>query len=198
MPVLAKNRLRSISLLALSAFVALVIALHLVRLDVDPLRWGLSFYAVGRYSALMTTAFLLLSLAVLSVSVALRNSGLYSAAGVALLAIGAVALAGVAAFPSNTVPPASLRDVAHLVASAAFFLSFAVGTQLVSFRQANRPHKFVTVALSFGYVLSLLLTFFGPAGVHGLLQRTTVLAAVTWLGVTALFLPRSAASRFAA
>lgn len=190
--MLEKKAVSSTAVAALassSCFVVLVAVLHALRSDVDPLRWGLSFYAVGRYSALMTTAFLLLGTTALLVAAVVRRTAQHSRAGVVLLGIGGAALVAVAAFPSNAVPPATAIDVAHVAASGVFFLSFAAASQLISSRHADRRVRSLTMAIAVTYLLSLLLTFFGPEGVHGLLQRTTVAAAVLWLAATAVQLP---------
>jgi hypothetical membrane protein len=196
-----KKKLSSIALAALassSCFVVLVAVLHVLRSDVDPFLWGMSFYAVGSYSALMTAAFLLFGVTGFLVATAVRRSAQHSRAGVVLLALAAAALVAVAAFPSNTVPPANGNDVAHVAASAVFFLCFAAASQLISWRHTDRRMRSLTVAIALTYLASLLLTFFGPAGVHGLLQRTTVSAAVVWLAATALLLPSERHRRVAA
>lgn len=68
------RRLASLALLSLALFVALVIALHLLRPDCDPRSRHLSEYAVGEDGWRMTVAFVAAAIALAALAIALGRS----------------------------------------------------------------------------------------------------------------------------
>src|SRR6266498_3637892 len=61
----------TIALIAISYFVVVIIALHFLRDDLNPVSNPTSQYAVGRYGFLMTTAFISMSVASFSLLIGL-------------------------------------------------------------------------------------------------------------------------------
>jgi hypothetical protein len=165
-----------------TVFVALVIVLHVLRRDVDPLRDDLSDYAVGAYGLLMSAAFLALGLAFISLSVALGAGlpgGWRLRAGRWLLAIAGVAVACVAALPSP--------GTAEVVASLVTFIGFGVAAGLVSTSAWSGRRRSVTTALTGMYALVFLAMLFGPDAAHGGLMRIAVACIVAWVIVNAIW-----------
>ena len=107
-----------------------------------------------------------------------------------LLAIGGVALLGVALFPSNAVPPVTRTDFAHVGASMIFFFGFALGSSLISWRLPPARGRALAIALATGFCASLLLMLAKAGDVHGLLQRIAVAFVLLWIVTLAVHLGR--------
>ncbi len=57
------TRLATVGLASMAYFVVIIVALHFLRPDYNPIRQPTSEYAVGPYGSLMTSAFFSMSLA---------------------------------------------------------------------------------------------------------------------------------------
>ena len=174
-------------------FVALVVVLHFLRRDVDPIRDDLSNYTVGEYGLLMSTAYLALGLSFVSLSVALGGGlpgGWRLRIGRGLLAIAGVAVACVAAFPSTALHPQTPAEIAEVVASLIAFIGFGVASGLVSSSAWSGRRRSITTALSGMYALTFLAMLFGPDGIHGGLMRVAVACIVAWVTVNAIWAAR--------
>lgn len=177
------------------AFLALLIAVHFLRPDVDPFKDDVSAYAIGAYGALMATAFVVLGASVVAAAVALfgaARGGRGVRAGAALLALAGVGGTLVAAFPSNAPEPVTHTDYAEVAASLVFFVGFALGSGLVSFSAWTGGRRDAAVTLSVVFLACFLAMLFGPDRFHGLLMRVAVgflaawiMVAATWLAVPA-------------
>jgi hypothetical protein len=62
-----------VALVGIASFVVILVALHVLRPDHDPLRQTTSEYAVGPYGFLMTTAFFSMSVSALALVVGLAQ-----------------------------------------------------------------------------------------------------------------------------
>jgi hypothetical protein len=71
-------QLAAFALVAVTYFVVVIIALHFLRPDRNPLREPTSTYAVGRYGYLMTSVFISMSLASLFLAIGLYRLALPS------------------------------------------------------------------------------------------------------------------------
>lgn len=173
------------------AFLALLIAVHFLRPDVDPFKDDVSAYAIGAYGALMSTAFVVLGVAVVAAAVALfgvAGGGRGVRAGASLLALAGLGGALVAAFPSNAPEPVTRTDYAEVAASLVFFVGFAIGSGLVSFSAWTGGRRDAAMTLSLGFLLCFLVMLFGPERFHGLLMRVAVGFLAAWLMVAATWL----------
>jgi 4-hydroxybenzoate polyprenyltransferase len=146
-------------------FAVIVIALHILRLDVSPIERGISRYASGATLTLMTIAFLALAGAV-GIAAAMTRSW--------LLAIAAVALAGVAALPDPNLPP--VRSLPHTVCGFVFFVSATAGLCTI---HRSSP------LLAWVPVVALLLFFASVAGVPGLARVPGLLQRVCFATIVA-------------
>jgi hypothetical protein len=186
----------------------LVVALHLLRPDYNPLRNFLSEYAVGPFGFLLTAAVYVLAATFLMLLVGLRLSVRPSAiltASCVLLGVVIISLCGVAVFPIHFVvipldgsPPnraavlAALTwtDIIHGLSSALFFASFfAVSLTLPSaYKRDEKWRSFSHPALFLGF---LFLAFFvglvlAPFYLRGLAQRGMGFVILIWLLLTGL------------
>lgn len=178
---LSQTRSASLAVAAALLFIVAVASLHVLRPDVDPIRWGMSFYAIGRFGSVMTAAFVAFGVSVLALVAglaAIQPAGQGSRVGLSLLGLSGTALLGVALFPSNAVPPVTRTDFAHVLASMVFFLGFAVGSPLVSWRL--RQSRTTASVLAAAFVVTFIATILFR-GSHGLFQRSAVAFALAWV-----------------
>lgn len=168
----------------LAAAVA-VLALHVLRSDLEPSSHRLSEYATGPWGWLMTSAFAALVVALgllgraLPTSVALRPVR-------ALLTIAAIGFALSAVFPTDPTRPDAARETVHTVAStgalvaltAAALWTVTRGANAVGWRWARGPAGLATVIATLGVLISPLVHD-GPW--TGAVQRVVCLALTAWL-----------------
>ena len=180
---------RRVVLISVAYYMTTGIALHILEPEYDPRFQFMSDYAWGAYGWLMTSTFFVLGLAILAVTIGLRNANRSSrnaGAGLGLLIVGAVfvCLAGVfRGFPM------------HDVASAVAFPSLALAVLLVSwsFRTVpgwQRIHQ-ATFLLAVG-MSAALVPLILDVGMPGLQQRTFLLLLLLWLSVVVCSLDRPA------
>jgi len=149
-------------------FALAVLFLHWRRRDVDPLRRGISHYAVGPYGWVMTCGFLALACAL--ATAAWTESGnwttwLWTAAG---------GLVGVAVTPITTASSPSMR-LLHQAAGLAFFVAIFVAA-------ITRWAVWLDIAIALTVPLFLAsVTAARLATVSGALQRLVFALVVLWL-----------------
>lgn len=186
----------NIAIIAALTFVTAVCSLHILRRETDIIDAGMSFYAVGPFGVIMTVAFTALAVSVIALVVAivrLASGSSRPRVGLALLTLGGVALAVVALFPSDTVPPVSRGDFIHLAAAVTFFASFTVASLLISLRVSFGPSKSIILLLAVAGAVAFGVIVFGPRGIHGVLQRVTMAIQVAWVLAVAISLRRRSA-----
>ena len=180
------------SIAATTLFLVVIVALLFLAPDVDPLRYGISFYALTDFSAVIGVAIALVSLSAICLGIGLW-SNLRSVAG----RIGAALLIGwgmlsipASVFPLD--PPGAvptLSGTIHNIAGLSFLLAipavllveFAGGALPLSTR-ARRATYWLAYLMPLSAVL--LFTFNGPLsalGIGGLLQKIHWLVFAAWL-----------------
>jgi len=109
-------------LVATGGFLAIVVWLHFVRSDLDPVARGVSRYAAGPYGLAITLAFGSLSLAVVTAAALLKSAT--SRRG---LVVAAVGLLLVVAFPLRSASPTHGEYFLHQFGGAVFFVAATIG-----------------------------------------------------------------------
>jgi hypothetical protein len=173
-------------------FTCIVIALHFLRPDLDPIGQPASRYAVGPYAILMTIAFFCLSMAsgalVVGLSQALSPRA-RSGAGLTFLALWAAGVFVSMIFPMDAEEAAkTLAGAIHNIAGPLTFLSMSIGTILLSWRfklddhwqSLHRSALVLSLVIMVGFVATFL-SFIMHSGLLGVLQRITLAAIITWI-----------------
>ena len=157
------RQLTTIALIGISYFVVIIVALHFLRNDLNPISNPTSQYAVGRYGFLMTTAFFSMSVASFSLLIGLYkgiSKPAQSRIGLILLGIWAVGVLVAMLFPINPEgTEATTTSIIHRINGPLVFLSLSVGATLVSrgFRKDKNWRPFYRTALSLSSTMLLLL-----------------------------------------
>jgi len=193
------KQLKTIAMLAVAGagyFAVIILTLHFLRPDLDPIRQPTSQYAVGPYGFLMTSAFFSMSIASFALAM-----GLYQ--GVSLTArswigLGLLGLWGVGVLIAMIFPidpegnPPTVAGTIHQTSGPLAFLCVTVGTILLSghFKQDENWYPLHRLALLLSMVISaaFILTFLSFAaqlGFTGLMQRIHLATLVTWMLLTA-------------
>jgi hypothetical protein len=181
----------TVAIVAIAYFAAVIVALHFLRPDLNPISRPTSEYAVGPYGSLMASAFLSMSLASWALVISLYQ-GLSQAArpriGLALLGLWAVAVLIAMIFPVDPEgAPQTLAGTIHAINGRVAFPSLTLATVLISrrfkhdkgWRALYRPATILS--------LLILVAFFGvPVALiigldfAGLAQRIYLVTFVTW------------------
>src|SRR5262245_35908088 len=132
------STLTSISIASITIFAILIVTLHFLRPDLDPIKRLTSEYAVGQYRYLMTAAFFCMSIATFALLIVLSKEmrgKARSVIGLALLMIWGVAVLIAMSFPIDPEgAPATTTGKIHETNGPIGFLSLTLGVLLVSFR----------------------------------------------------------------
>lgn len=193
------TKLATVAITAIAYFVLIIVALHFLRPDLNPISRPTSEYAVGPYGFLMTTAFFSMSVAswalVLGLSQGLSHAA-RSRIGLGLLSIWALGLLIAMSFPIDLDgAPATLSGTIHRINGPLVFLSLTAGVLLVSrrFKQDEKWRSLHRPALILSLVM--LVAFFGVPlamatglALAGLAQRIYLVIFVTWFLLTAAHL----------
>ncbi|RPI80481.1 MAG: DUF998 domain-containing protein [Chloroflexi bacterium] len=182
-----------LSLVAATAFIFILFALHILSPDIDPMVSGISFYALGRFGILLDLALVLVGFSGIALALALWSSTTISRLGLVLLiAWGLLSiLAGL--FPLDAPGSApTLSGRIHNLAGLNFLL-IAPALLLIekgeTAAEPNRPRNITTwLAWLLAAAAVLLFVFNGPLSalqVGGAFQRFYWLILVLWLGFTA-------------
>jgi len=189
-------QLATFALVAVGYFVVVIVALHFLRPDRDPLTQTTSTYAVGRYAFLMTSVFISMSLASLALATGLHR-GLPEPArsriGLGFLGIWVVALLVAATFPIDVEGAAqTVAGTIHFTNGRIAFLSATLATILVSRRVRHdekwRPiHRLaMTLSLIMLAEFAVFVVFIvSGSGYPGLGQRIFLATFVAWFALIA-------------
>ncbi len=176
-------------------FVAIVVLLHFLRLDMHPLQAFISEYAVGEYGFLMTTAFLAFAVGIAALTVSFYQ-GLplmpRSWASLVLLSASSVLVTLAGIFPTDLGGEiATTSGEIHNLASLLFFLLLMLAMLVLSIRLRRagmlEGRQMALLWLSIAAPILLVATF-GPldrAGLVGLGRRLYVLTLISWLAIMA-------------
>ncbi len=168
-----------------SAGLACVTALHLVRPDLSPIEDRLSEYALGRGSPLMFVAFLTTGVGILSLAWALAVAGgRGSRAACALLAVAGTGMVLSGIFPTDRLHSGATADAIHSRASA--LATIALMASALTWSVLRVPLRRLDAALA---VIAAGLGAVSPvlhrSSVSGISQRLLWLTLLLWLIVTA-------------
>jgi len=185
------RRLAMLAIAAVTYFALVIVVLHVLRPDLNPIRQPTSEYAVGPFGSLMTTAFFSISVATWALLIGLRQ-GLPPAArsrlGLGLLALWGVGVLIAMSFPIDAEgAPQTLSGTIHQTNGPVVFFCLAVGAVLISRRlkraDAWRPLYWPALVLSLLMLVEFVVT--GAAmgtqsGFGGLAQRILLVTFLAW------------------
>jgi hypothetical protein len=188
--------LATVAIVGTACFVALIVALHFLSPEFDPIERPTSEYAQGPFGYLMTAAFVSLSLSTWALVIGLRRdlSGpAQSRLGLVFLGVWGIGLLVAATFPIDLDgAPQTLAGTIHRINGPLTFLSLIIGTNLVSrgFKQDVRwrpIHRFASV------LALIMIVEFVAGGMAvatetgaGIAQRILVITLATWFVLTAV------------
>jgi Protein of unknown function (DUF998) len=189
-------RIVTVAFVGITYFVVIIIALHFLRPDLNPIQRPTSEYAVGPFGWLMTSAFFSMSVASWALVIGLSQG--VSQPARSRIGLGLVGLWGVGVLIAMFFPidldgaPQTMSGTIHAINGPLTFLSLTVGVILISRRFKHDetwcPHHRSTLILS----LVMLMAFIGAplaiateSGFAGLAQRMYLVTFVTWFLLTA-------------
>jgi hypothetical protein len=190
------SKLATIAIAAITYFAVIIVILHFLRPDLNPISRTTSEYAVGSYGFLMTSAFFSMSLAswALIIGIYQGTSGrARSQIGLALLGIWAVGVLIAMVFPIDPEgAPQTLAGTIHAINGPLIFLSLTVSVILISqrFKLDEKWRAFHRLALilalvMLGEFISVPVAMATGSGLGGLAQRIFLTTFVTWFVLTA-------------
>src|SRR5215203_2634998 len=189
-------RIATVAIVGVAYFVVIIVVLHFLRADLNPIRRPTSEYAVGPYGFLMTSAFFSMSLASFALVIGLHqgiSQRARSQVGLGLLGIWGVGVLIAMTFPIDVEgAPQTISGTIHGINGRLAFLSLTAGAIMVSrrFKQDERwrPFHRTAVLLSLVMLAAFIATFVNlatGAGFAGLGQRIFLAAFATWFFLTA-------------
>lgn len=160
-------------------FIVVVSVLHFLRPDYNPVNHAVSNYAVGPFGYLMTSAFYVLAVSVITLAVDLFFSialSKTSQVAVLLLCLSSCGIVVMGVFPGDAHalhPPATITGVIHWVAAAFSFMCIMVAAFLLafSFKTDERFQRFQQVCFVLAMAMVAALLLYG------------VLALIGWVGI---------------
>jgi len=189
-------RIVTVAFVGISYFVVVIIALHFLRPDLNPIQRPTSEYAVGPYGWLMNSAFFSMSVACWALIIGLSQG--VSQPARSRIGLGLMGLWGVAVLIAMFFPidpdgaPQTLSGTIHRINGPMAFLSLTAGAILVSRRFTHdeqwRPVHGSSLILSLVMLTSFIATPLSIAtesGLAGLCQRICLATFVTWFVLTA-------------
>lgn len=187
---------RSICLAGLTAFLAALVAEHLMHPGLAPRDHRISEYVNAPWGWVMTIGFIGSSAALAGTALLVCRSatGRPRSAIAALLIVAAIGIAVVAVFPTQTSAGQLPRGVrltwtgrAHDLGSAAAFVALLAAAIAGALTDATWRHVVVIGPLLIAGVASLAMALIG-VDAPGVRQRVLVLGAVLWLAAAATIL----------
>jgi hypothetical protein len=184
-----------ISFVSIIIFATLIIVLHFVRPDLDPLQRPTSEYSVGKYGYLMTVAFFCMSTASFALVIALNKTNAGRARfgfGLVLLTMWAVAVLIGMIFPIDPegAQPTTAGKI-HKSNGAVGFFCLALGLLLISWRfkydenmRSLHPVALILSLITVLIFISVGISFRMEFGFTGLLQRIYLIIVIIWFLLT--------------
>ncbi|HZK55739.1 MAG TPA: DUF998 domain-containing protein [Desulfosporosinus sp.] len=203
-----------ISSIALAYFVVILIAMHKLRTDYNPLSRYISEYAVGNYGRLATSSLIFYGIAILGIAFCLQAvlpANVISNIGLTLIAVWGLAMVTTSFFKTDLkAEPMSLHGTMHTIATNIGVASSMTGFMFLSysfvFNESAQSIASVTLMIA---IIALILTgllFLGLIGdlllkyhhnvpkiifslheLTGLTERLLVGISVVWLIVIIKF-----------
>jgi hypothetical protein len=186
----------TVALVGIAYFVVIIVALHVLRPDLNPIQRPTSEYAVGPYGWLMTSAFFNMSVASWALVIGLYQG--VSQPARSRIGLGLMGLWGVGVLIAMLFPidldgaPQTLSGMIHRINGPLTFLSLTAGVILVSRRFKHdekwRPFHRSALILSLVMLAAFIATPLSVAtesGLAGLCQRISLATFVTWFLLTA-------------
>lgn len=194
----------TVSIVGTAIFVVLIVALHFLSPEFDPIQRPTSEYAVGQYGYLMTSAFVAISVSTWALVIGLSrdlSEPARSQLGLALLGVFGIGVLVAATFPIDLEgAPQTLAGTIHSINGPLTFLSLVIGTNLVS-RRLKLDEKWRPTHRTASVLAIIMIPVFLAGGVAaaretgaGIAQRILILTFATWFFVMAALL-RSTAAR---
>ena len=197
------GKLASLAMGGAAYFALMVLALHFLRPDLNPIALPASAYAVGPFGFLMTTAFFGLTLGAWALVLAIARgvpSAARSRAGLILLGVWAAGILLAMVFPMDVDRAApTLSGTIHDLGGVIGFFCLSVGGILMTRRLtavggwglARRAMLTLSVLMLAQYV-AVSLAFATGSQFLGLVQRLYLGTMITWIVMTASRLRASA------
>jgi hypothetical protein len=182
-----------ITITCLLAVLASLAALHFLRLDLDPGPSHLSYYAVGRYSWLMTLSFLLASVGTAALAAALWRRIAGSAAlswGCTALLLASITYVALALFvtdvrslsevePTRTIH-GQVHDLAAKVHGLAWLLAAAVFPFALGRDERWKQLRSWSAVGSVAIAATIAVRVFSPPAWEGVTQRLWISVVLVW------------------
>jgi hypothetical protein len=186
----------TVSILSVTYFAIIIVTLHFLRPDLNPISQPTSQYAVGTYGFLMTSAFFCMSIASFALLIGLYQ-GLPQPArsrmGLGLLGLWGVGVLIAMLFPIDPEgSPQTIAGTIHRINGPLAFLSATLSTILLSkgfqqdesWRPVHGPARILSWVMLAAYIAGFL-SIVTDSGFAGLTQRMDLAALVTWMLLTA-------------
>ena len=172
-------------------WLAVVVSLHFMEPEFDPIKVPISVYVLGTYGVWMTTSFFVAAAIWLLLAFGLARvlpSNAWTKAGIVFLCIaaGAEVVLGFSPTQWPLTPPLTQQTVIHLIGALVAFNSIAVGaiSLSVSFRGTPRWRPVSTATLIVSLLLLAMLNdrWLWPMGqsTDGLKERVIVALMLVW------------------
>lgn len=168
-------------------FTVLVIALHVLRPQVNPLSQTISDYAVGSDGFLMTIAFLLRALGAICLTMGLAVGTTRSSrswVGLVVLALFAACSFLVAIFPASpevASPQLRIHSLSALLGFSSIAIAALVWAQRLRKEVLRRKSALASFVLGLCMLFSLVGLLVSPAGFTGLAERVLEVVMILWL-----------------
>ncbi len=195
------SRWADVALVALGAFVACALALHLLRPELDPVHSQMSLYLIGRWGPLLQVAYAVLSAGMIALAFGLRaglREDARSAAPLLLFVLGGVSLTTTAyAWMDLPGVDRSLEGLIHGVSAQGAFLFATSGMvlQALGFRRDPAWRAVARWAVPWALVCfaSIWVLASWQGAPRGLAQKVVIALIVGWLACVAGALRRHVA-----
>ncbi|HEV8286899.1 MAG TPA: DUF998 domain-containing protein [Chitinophagaceae bacterium] len=187
------KQLGTLSLIFILYFAGVIISLHFLRPDVDPVDRPTSEYAIGRYRHLMSSAFASMCLATFFLLAGLHKTiakPVQSRLGMILFAYWGIAVLVAMSFPINPegtelTPTAMVHRINGPIAFASLTISIFLLTR--SFRRDENWRSFYPTAKILSWIIAAMFLITGASvkfDFEGLCQRIFLVFMITWFILT--------------
>lgn len=186
---MSSRKLATLALGSVGVFVAIILALHVVRPEFDPLRRFLSEYALGDLGWMMMVAFMVWALSVLLLAAALRGLmvTLIGRIGLAVLVIVSVSLVVAGLFPMSETEEGMMHGLAAMVGMpglplAALLVTYGLAKPRGAWLLWSAHATWLSLAAMSAYINWAIAHYggFTPELMAGWLNRLVVAADCAW------------------